>query len=391
MEDAVLRMLMDKYKPLRTGLSKEEGLSNKLAAVKPRDKHTPAADPHHNDDAVPHTPAGQPWNAVYVRPTHMRGDMPKIYRGSIEPPPTPLDRVLHARGLKQAPINPGDSRAKTNLRKALGRAATRDRVEAAVGASLDYASRPENASLKDVENEREQGRPLQVVGARGIAGIAEKRIQEALQSGAFARNSLHGQELPYDNAWFNPHLGPEEFLMNRIVRRQGAAPVWVEHNANVQFETRVLRQAIQHAWICRALLRFDEERRTDLEPVRVTWTSPVPPQEHPTYMYEAESDGANATIEWAASFRDPAWVRRETPYHDEAIRSLNETIRRYNHVSPPTARKMQYTRASFIHGTLQDAVPLIVEGVSARLRGRRIAPPPPPQVREQSWAEWLFT
>lgn len=377
MEDTVLRMLLDKYKPMRSG-SKEDGLARRLQQAKPTPR-TPGPAPPVPD---------KPWNITFVG-LHTPGGEPKVHRGKIAPPPTRLDRVMHARGVLQAPIKPGDTRAKTELKKTLGRIATRDRIEAAVGASLDYAKRPANASLHDLEHEREQ--PLIVGGQRGAAALAERRIQEAFQSGAFAHNSLRGKEMPYDSAWNSPHLGTEEFLMNRIVRRQGAAPPWVELNAAVQTEARLLRQAIQHAWVCRALWRLDVHSSA-LAPVHVHWEPPRPPSDMPAFSYSAADEAEHATVRWARAFRDDAWVRREAAYHDAAVHTLNETIRRYNYIAPPTARKMLQTRAKFVEDALRGAEPLIVEGASARLRGRRAAPPPPPPPpQKKGLFAWLFT
>jgi hypothetical protein len=52
--------------------------------------------------------------------------------------------------------------------------------------------------------------------------------QRARQEGRFDRIQGRGQPLKQVVEERNPFIAREEFLMNRIVQRQGAAPAWVE-------------------------------------------------------------------------------------------------------------------------------------------------------------------
>lgn len=43
-------------------------------------------------------------------------------------------------------------------------------------------------------------------------------------------------------------------------------------------------------------------------------------------------------INASADYRDPEWEARERSYHDISVKNLNENIRKYNVVAPPSTR-----------------------------------------------------
>ena len=53
-------------------------------------------------------------------------------------------------------------------------------------------------------------------------------VQKARQAGHFNNIKGRGRPIARTTEDKNPFIGREEFLMNRIVQRQGAAPPWVE-------------------------------------------------------------------------------------------------------------------------------------------------------------------
>jgi hypothetical protein len=55
--------------------------------------------------------------------------------------------------------------------------------------------------------------------------------QQARRAGLFASVKGRGKPITRAPEEFNPFIGREEFLMNRIVKRNGAAPPWVQLQA----------------------------------------------------------------------------------------------------------------------------------------------------------------
>ena len=56
-------------------------------------------------------------------------------------------------------------------------------------------------------------------------------VKEARAQGRFGDTKGRGKPMVISNDEKNPFVGREEFLMNRIVQRNGAAPPWVELQA----------------------------------------------------------------------------------------------------------------------------------------------------------------
>ena len=105
LEHTVLHMLMDKYKPLRRQEDGRKAEKIRLArAQKPTDLPTTTSLEEHSRHTIlkPHTPQGQPWNAVYVRPSHATSNEPQVYRGkylSPESHKSELAKQLAKRGI----------------------------------------------------------------------------------------------------------------------------------------------------------------------------------------------------------------------------------------------------------------------------------------------------
>ena len=101
LEDTVLRMLMDKYKPLRQQVSMRTAESNRLRqSQKPTLRPTDSL--RETAPKAPYTPPGQPWNAVFVRPSHATAEEPRVYRGKymdVSPPKSDMAQHLARKGI----------------------------------------------------------------------------------------------------------------------------------------------------------------------------------------------------------------------------------------------------------------------------------------------------
>lgn len=375
MEDTVLRMLVDKYKPMRRGESGREAEQARLQKTQ-----QPTPQPHRvtgNVDAngvVVERYGDQPWNLVYTKVPTAEA---RVHRGTVEkplaPPASAMRTKLQQMGVSPAQLAQQKPERVRAVRKALRTTLDKERVQAAMERKARYGA--ENPAD---DADADPNRPLLGVisAAKGLTGLAEMRIEEAIRKGTFSKNSLHGKPIPYDHHEGNGHLRREEFFLNRMVQRQGAAPPWVELNKEMTAEEQALRQRILTSWITRALYRLESAndwRR--MEPIRVAWAPSAQGSDIPQYTLGATTDAQQRLAEWAAAFRDGTWVKEQSAYHTEAVHQLNQIIRRYNHIAPSTARRLLYTKTQFLQDTLDRAYPLLLEAASARLRGLYKAPP----------------
>ncbi|CAG8492579.1 13780_t:CDS:2 [Cetraspora pellucida] len=73
--------------------------------------------------------------------------------------------------------------------------------------------------------------------------IVEQCIQEAITTGKFKNLQYHGKPLPLDENEKNPYLDRTEFLM------QGATPAWIESQKDVEREISLFRRRMLESWM----------------------------------------------------------------------------------------------------------------------------------------------
>ena len=134
--------------------------------------------------------------------------------------------------------------------------------------------------------------------------------------------------------------------MNRIVKRQGAAPAWVELNGEYEAELRLFRSMLEDQWTRRAS--------------RMILSGPLP------LRRGLEDESRRAEV--ARSFRDREWAAQEQAYHAHEVARLNEIVRRHNHLAPFFARKGLLQLERELDDMYTRAVPLLVARITQGLR-----------------------
>ncbi|KAG6831979.1 hypothetical protein H0H87_003123 [Tephrocybe sp. NHM501043] len=331
MEDAVLRMLVDKYKPLRTGTiqSADEKLKSSPPGVRPRSQvtvrpMTPQTGSWATEPLLPSKENHQPWQTTFKVPEHATSS---IKHGAMLPP-LPAQKSMKP--------TPTDDRARRLEREEKKRMQHVDRLATAKETTFDYRLGIRNTG----------GAPRGQVGPvslKGWTNLVEDRIEKARQAGLFQNVKGRGKPLVPAMDEFNPFIAREEFLMNRIVQRNGAAPPWVEMQAE-ELDTAVntFREILRQSWVRRV--------------VRVI-TSTTPPALLHTF-----------TLGDIKAFRDAEWERREQAYHQVALDELNALVRRHNGVAPYAVRRPYY----FLSVELEKLFEESVEAVSSELKERML-------------------
>ena len=154
---------------------------------------------------------------MYVRPSHAKSNEPQVYRGkylSPESHKSDLAKQLAKRGITSSQLALDDRKAMGELRDSLRRSLHRDRIEKAMDIRLLRHDKMRLAEAKEKQQDEEVKLPsssqqplLAMVGAtKGLAGIAEQKIVEALKSGQLQANSLRGRPIPRDYNETNPYL-----------------------------------------------------------------------------------------------------------------------------------------------------------------------------------------
>ena len=364
MQDTVLRMVMDKYKPLRIPLGDpgKNAADEKIKAgiQTPSSPFSPPTSPSTSSGSAFFVPPG---TDVYVRPPHLglgAGEdfQPSIYYGQfLKSSSSNIGSDMRTK-LKKAGLNPSalpldDPKAMLKLRTGIKTAERRGKLLRARDSVLDYqlsqlANLPSEEDSSPAEfkgdevSDTNRNLQLQLGHAQGWDSVIEKRIKAALDSGAFKENKLRGKPIQRDMEEKNPFLAREEYFMNRIVKRQGAAPPWVELNMELEGELGGWRMRFGEGWIRRAsrMITTSSTLADGLEALSLS-ANAIPGEKSGEVgvMPEAKTVGQERLIDVATRYRDAEWEERERAYHVHELKRLNDLIRKHNHLAPFTARK----------------------------------------------------
>jgi DnaJ family protein C protein 28 len=166
-------------------------------------------------------------------------------------------------------------------------------------------------------------------------------IQRARQEGYFRFIKGRGKPLERGNEEHNPFIAREEFLMNRIVQRQGAAPPWVDVQGELEVAVATFRSVLKLSWVRRAVRMLTLSRR----PLR------------------------ELSLTDARALRDGEWEARERAYHESALAEVNALVRKYNALAPYAVRRAYYVRSVELDRAYEESAEDIVQGLEGRLRG----------------------
>ncbi|KAJ8507161.1 hypothetical protein ONZ45_g10437 [Pleurotus djamor] len=351
MEHAVLRMLVDKYKPLRTGTiqSAEERLKKAPPSVSGEDigkrlaqaieasgeatsitssstaRLFPKSGSWATEPLLPSIEGHRPWHTTFKAPSHVT---PSIKLASL-PPPSPI---------RSSRTFSNDEQSKQTERQQKKRVEQAGRLVSARESTIDY-----RLGIKERKSSHLQttSRP-NPVSVKGWASLVEERIEKAKISGVFNNVKGRGQPIVRKSEEYNPFIAREEYIMNRIVQRNGAAPPWVEIQQEMEAEIRSFRAVLRQAWTRYALRSL-------------------------TVEFHSYRGAHRPTFADVSALRDNSWEQREASYHDAALLEINSLVRKYNTVAPYAVRRPLYMRTQELEKMYKDSVEDIMKGLDERL------------------------
>ncbi|KAF5387877.1 hypothetical protein D9615_000832 [Tricholomella constricta] len=339
-QDAVLRMLVDKYKPLRTG--DIQSADQKLKLTPPRVRPAGGGS---DQVIITHTTPSQtgswateplfperdhqPWHTEFKAPAHADVSIKQACFPPSPPPPPPQPSV------KPAPV---DDRARRKEKEEKKRMEHAGRLMKARESTLDY-----RLGVRGSGSGSGTGTQVNPVSMKGWTSLVEDKIEKARKAGLFQNVKGRGQPLVPAMEESNPFIAREEFLMNRIVQRNGAAPPWVEVQGELDTAVTTFREILRQSWIRRV--------------VRVMTMSTPPALLH------------TFTIGDIKAFRDAEWEQRERSYHQLALEELNALVRKYNGLAPYAVRRPYYIYSVEMEKLFEGCVEEILHQLTERAHG----------------------
>ncbi|WVN88470.1 uncharacterized protein L203_103681 [Cryptococcus depauperatus CBS 7841] len=362
--DAVLRMLVDAHKPLRNqGGIKHNASEEKIKGwmkgfnIEPRvGVAPPQAQENDSIEDIPHRTKipphlHRPWYSTYTGGTQA-AEEPRVKYGIFNnrrQDGTSLTNLLELQLSHNADNNVcAQLKAVRKSNKIMGR------LDNAREGALDYKlglppNTPHLVSSGEDEVTKEQTfrgnkqmKGSSVLGAqrggssgmRAWAGLVEDRIVRAKEAGFFNNTAGKGKPILNDQEARNPHIERGELYMNRIVKRQGALPPWIELLNLLDSNLATFRSTLLSTYKIHLVRKI----------ISTTSLQPLPP----IHMIPD---------------RDAEWEAREIKFHQENVKQINDLIRRMNAQAPSPARRHLVT----------------LEGELNRIRGNVI--------KEEVWKE----
>ncbi|WRT63335.1 uncharacterized protein IL334_000240 [Kwoniella shivajii] len=346
--DAVLRMLIDSNKPLRTpgGVkhnSSDEKIKNWMKRLDLKPIPGNATTSSSNDDPIsssstpeieglnPHKTTipphlHRPWHSTYTGETKLHNTTPQVKYGTFIKSRKDGDSLTNLLELHLPPGADGKTRQRVKDARKSGR--TIRRLDNAREGALDYKlGLTDGEVLVEAGDEEDGGNTFRgnrqvkgssVLGAgkgnasgmRAWGGLVEDRIQRAKEAGFFNVTKGKGKPIPKDPEAGNPHLEMGELLMNRIVKRQGALPPWIELQHSLDSTLNAFRSTLITTYTTQLVRNV----------ISTTSLLPLPP------LHSIPSS-------------DDAWEAREFKFHQENIKQINDLVRRMNAQAPSPARR----------------------------------------------------
>ncbi|OXG35208.1 aarF domain-containing kinase [Cryptococcus neoformans] len=341
--DAVLRMLVDAHKPLRDkGGVKHNAADEKIKGwmkrlqLEPRLSPGPSSPPEeaqeialesvekenpHRTKIPPHL--HRPWHATYTGESRT-AEAPKVKYGAFINKRTDGDSLTNLLELQLPPNADGKTRAKVKAaRKSsmlVGRMdkAREGALDYKLGLGVDDTYMVETGEEGQTFKGNRQIKGSSVLGAqrgsasgmKAWAGLVEDRILRAREAGFFKNASGKGKPIVADPEARNPHIERGELFMNRIIKRQGALPPWIELQNLLDSNLRSFRATLLTTYKTQLVRNV----------ISTNALHPLPPLH---------------TI----PDRDEAWEAREFKFHQENVKQINDLVRRMNAQAPSPARR----------------------------------------------------
>ncbi|VVT56866.1 uncharacterized protein SAPINGB_P005353 [Magnusiomyces paraingens] len=258
------------------------------------------------------------------------------------------------------------------------------RIAAAREQSLDYSalkhSTEDKLKKSPLDEEDKSGpsfrelyaerfTPVAVAGTASFAGtesaiasLATQRIEAAMARGEFAsvrRGPQAGKGTGASTPEVTPHIDTTEYLLNRIVKSQGGAPVWIDRQRELHTRIDNFRREMVAKWVRQCVVALDDRGGSVAEKIA-----------------RAETLAAKISAE-GSKFHDVNWETTQEKYHQMSIDNINSAIRSYNLQAPSVARWSGIVLAKELTTCYATGANRLVPDLKALL----IAPPPPPALK----------
>lgn len=212
------------------------------------------------------------------------------------------------------------------------KASVSQRLATARDKSLDYEIK-HKASVKDAttSEQEKEGPTFRELYADRFAGfsamgsdftaigsLATQRIEDAIARGEFKDLPGRGQKPKEDMHLSSPYIDHTEYYLNNMIKRQGAAPIWIDRQGGLTTRLADFRASLDRSWVSHVVHRIDDTGGTLAQ----------------KQARARQVAAAKGLCTWNAE-----WASKNRVYQTKSVESLNSAIRSYNLQAPGAARR----------------------------------------------------
>lgn len=157
-----------------------------------------------------------------------------------------------------------------------------------------------------------------------LGSLASQRIEAAMSRGEFQALPGRGQPQPQDHRLASPYIEHTEYYLNNMIKRQGAAPIWIDRQGALATQMEAWRGGLTRAWVKYTVHELMSKHGSRGDDSVVAAARAI----------EGLTGKAAAALPWNAG-----WAAQNLEYHTHGLDSLNSSIRSYNLQAPSAARR----------------------------------------------------
>lgn len=168
-----------------------------------------------------------------------------------------------------------------------------------------------------------------------------------------------GRPIARDVAEGNPFIAREEFLLNRIVRQNNAAPPWIEAQRELDEALQVFRAGLRDSWVRRVvrIKSLDALTPQSIAEVKQGWR-------------DAEWQARERCVWSLPSVSFHTHISTHRSFHEASLVSVNALLRRYNAIAPYAVRRAPYMLDAELERCYRECAEHIEAELTRRLHGK---------------------
>lgn len=219
-------------------------------------------------------------------------------------------------------------------------------------------------SFRELYQDRFLGPSTFAANLSAINSLASQRIEDAMKRGEFdgikrgvnAATSMDMEKssdtdpTTKDHNFTSPYIDTTEYFLNKIIKQQGAAPIWIDKQGSLKSKIENFRKELATSFAIHRVHEINKELNGRNNQVKIKVAEK-----------EAKRIEKSITTTTTTSFKDTNFESTQSTQLQTSIDSLNSSIRSYNLQAPSVSRWTYLSLETELQQAYEAGCLLIVE------------------------------